>query len=221
MKQTYYNNLVHTDTCDLKNVNTGNAMTKALSDVDACSEGIRKFTTEIFDTGVALFSYVFMLFAYDWKLALLCLIFPPVSYVIAERMKVVVLKTGAACKESAGRLNAATLDRIQNAITYRIYGCETQRNKDYETHLADYEKASVRADLPVAALPPIYKLISMTGVLLIFYFGSKNVMGTGWTSWDIAAFSAFLSCFSRLSVKSSHAAKLFNAIQKAQVSFLL
>ena len=91
MKQTYYNNLVHTDTSDLKNVNTGNAMTKALSDVDACSEGIRKFTTEIFDTGVALFSYVFMLFAYDWKLALLCLIFPPVSYVIAERMKVVVL----------------------------------------------------------------------------------------------------------------------------------
>ena len=179
MKQTYYNNLVHTDTSDLKNVNTGNAMTKALSDVDACSEGIRKFTTEIFDTGVALFSYVFMLFA----------------------------------------LNAATLDRIQNAITYRIYGCETQRNKDYEAHLADYEKASVRADLPVAALPPIYKLISMTGVLLIFYFGSKNVMGTGWTSWDIAAFSAFLSCFSRLSVKSSHAAKLFNAIQKAQVSW--
>lgn len=219
MKQTYYNNLVHTDTSDLKNINTGNAMTKALSDVDACSEGIRKFTTEIFDTGVALFSYIFMLFAYDWKLAFLCLIFPPVSYVIAERMKAVVLKTGAACKESAGRLNAATLDRIQNAITYRIYGCETQRNKDYESHLADYEKASVRADLPVAALPPVYKLISMTGVLLIFYFGSKNVIGTGWTSWDIAAFSAFLSCFSRLSVKSSHAAKLFNAIQKAQVSW--
>ena len=30
MKQTYYNNLVHTDTSDLKNINTGNAMTKAL-----------------------------------------------------------------------------------------------------------------------------------------------------------------------------------------------
>ena len=48
--------------------------------------------------------------------------------------------------------------------------------EDYEAHLADYEKASVRADLPVAALPPIYKLISMTGVLLIFYFGSKNAV---------------------------------------------
>ena len=97
-------------------------MTKALSDVDACSEGIRKFTTEIFDTGVALFSYVFMLFAYDWKLALFVPYLPSCFLCDRRRMKVVVLKTGAACKESAGRLNAATLDRIQNAITYRIYG---------------------------------------------------------------------------------------------------
>lgn len=29
-------------------------MTKAILDVDDCVEGMRKFTTEIFDTGVAL-----------------------------------------------------------------------------------------------------------------------------------------------------------------------
>ncbi len=219
MKQTYYNNLVHIDTQELKNTSTGTVMTKALSDVDTCSEGIRKFTTEVFDTGVAMVSYVVMLLLYDWRLALLCMIFPPISYVIAERMKVIVQKTGAASKESAGRLNAATLDRIQNAITYRIYGCENERNEDYETHLADYEKASVRADLPVAALPPLYKLISMASVLFIFSFGSRNVMGNGRAAWDIAAFTAFLSCFTKLAVKSSHAAKLFNAVQKAQVSW--
>ena len=32
-------------------------MTKAISDVDDCAEGIRKFTTEVFDTGVALAGY--------------------------------------------------------------------------------------------------------------------------------------------------------------------
>ena len=219
MKQIYYNNLIHIDTQSLKNTSIGTTMTKALSDVDTCSEGIRKFTTEIFDTGVSMVSYIAMLMVYDWRLALLCMIFPPISYVIAERMKMIVHKTGAASKESAGRLNAATLDRIQNAITYRIYGCENERNKDYESHLTDYETASIRANLPVAALPPIYKLISMTSVLFIFFFGSRNVMGNGWTSWDIAAFTAFLSCFTKLAVKSSRAAKLFNAVQKAQVSW--
>ena len=59
----------------------------------------------------------------------------------------------------------------------------------------------------------------MTGVLFILYFGSKNVLGTGWKLWDVAAFTTFLSCFLKLSVKSSHAAKLFNAVHKAQVSW--
>ena len=36
-------------------------MTKAISDVDDCAEGMRKFTTEIFDTGVALVGYAVML----------------------------------------------------------------------------------------------------------------------------------------------------------------
>ena len=40
-------------------------MTKAILDVDDCVEGMRKFTTEIFDTGVALTAYAGMLLWYD------------------------------------------------------------------------------------------------------------------------------------------------------------
>lgn len=45
-------------------------MTKAISDVDDCVEGMRKFTTEVFDTGVALAGYAVMLLVYDWRLAM-------------------------------------------------------------------------------------------------------------------------------------------------------
>ena len=68
-------------------------------------------------------------------------------------------------------------------------------------------------------MPPIYRIISMAGVLFILYFGQKNVLGTGWQPWTIAAFTTFLSCFTKLSVKSSSVAKLFNAVYKAQVSW--
>ena len=67
-------------------------------------------------------------------------------------------------------------------------------------------------------MPPIYRIISMTGVFFILYFGQKNVLGTGWQAWSIASFTTFLVCFVKLSVKSSSAAKLFNAVHKAQVS---
>ncbi len=219
MKTNLYANLLHMEKAQLSAADAGTILTKAISDVDACAEGMRKFTTEIFDTGVALLSYAWMLLHYDLRLALLCLIFPPISYALAEHMKTLVQRTGAASKESAGRLSAATMDRVSGAITYRVHGMEQQRNNDYEAHLADYQEKAVLANIWVQVMPPLYQMISMLGILFILYYGSRNVLGTGWSAWSIAAFTTFLSCYMKLCVKSSHAAKLFNAVHKAQVSW--
>ena len=219
MKHVLYGNLVHKSREELARENVGSVMTKAISDVDACAEGIRKFVTEVFDTGVALLGYVVLLIWYDWRLALLCLIFPPFSYLIAEKMKKKVQESSAGLKESAGRRGAATFDRVSNGITYRVYGCEDKRTEDYDACLGDYERSAVRAGVLVAAMPPLYHVISMISVMFILLFGSKNCLGTGAVQWDIAAFTTFLSCFTKLSVKSSKAAKLFNSVQKAEVSW--
>ena len=219
MKGILYANLVRQSRTALEKEGAGELMTKAISDVDDCVEGMRKFTTEVFDTGVALVGYAVMLLVYDWRLALLSLLFTPVSYVCAAWMKKPVQRAGAAYKKAAGALSAATLDRAQNAVTYRIYGCEDARAEKYEDALNTYEKTAVRSNVWQSALPPLYLAASEAGVLFILWFGAKNVLGTGWSVWDIAAFTTFLSCFTKLVVKSSKAAKLFNAVQKAEVSW--
>ena len=219
MKETLYDSLVHKSRAELEEEGAGNVMTKAILDVDDCVEGMRKFTTEVFDTGVALAAYAVMLLVYDWRLAILSILFPPLSFVVAEKMKRNVQRTGAAYKEQSGALSAATLDRATNAVTYRVYGCEEERQQAYEKNLTAYEKSAVRANIWSTAFPPLYRILSMTGVLFILYFGSRNVLGIGWKAWDVAAFTTFLACFSKLAVKSSSAAKLFNAVHKAQVSW--
>lgn len=219
MKGILYANLVRQSRAALEKEGAGELMTKAISDVDDCVEGMRKFTTEVFDTGVALVGYAVMLLVYDWRLALLGLLFTPVSYVCAAWMKKPVQRAGATYKKAAGALSAATLDRAQNAVTYRIYGCEDARAEKYEDALNTYEKTAVRSNVWQSALPPLYLAASEAGVLFILWFGAKNVLGTGWSVWDIAAFTTFLSCFTKLVVKSSKAAKLFNAVQKAEVSW--
>lgn len=219
MKGVLYGNLVRRSRTSLEKEGVGELMTKAISDVDDCAEGMRKFTTEVFDTGVALLGYAVMLFVYDWRLAALSLIFPPISYFCAALMKKPVQRAGAACKKSAGALSADTLDRAQNAVTYRVYGCEDFRTGRYEKTLTQYEKSAVRANAWQSALPPLYLAASGAGVLFILWFGGKNVLGTGWRNWNIAAFTTFLSCFTKLTVKSSKVAKLFNSVQKAEVSW--
>ena len=219
MKQVLYGKLVRESRAALQEEGEGSVMTKAILDVDDCGEGMRKFTTEIFDTGVALAAYAGMLLVYDWRLALLCMLFPPISYYTAEKMKGLIQRAGAAFKIQSGLLSTATMDWARNGVTYRVFGREEARRQDYEKNLSDYETAAVKASVWNAAMPPVYRIVSMAGVVFILYFGQKNVLGTGRSRWDIAAFATFLSCFTKLAAKSSSAAKLFNAVHKAQVSW--
>lgn len=65
MKRILYGSLIRKSRAELEGEGVGSAMTKAIQDVDDCVEGMRKFTTEVFDTGVALFAYAVMLLSYD------------------------------------------------------------------------------------------------------------------------------------------------------------
>ena len=219
MKGVLYANLVRQSREALVREGAGELMTKAISDVDDCAEGMRKFTTEVFDTGIALAGYAVMLLGYDWRLGLISLLFTPISYACAARLKKTVQQAGAAYKKAAAALGAATLDRAENAGTYRVYGCESAREQQYETVLTDYEKSAVRSSVWQTAMSPIYLVISEAGVLFVLWFGAKNVLGTGWQVWDIGAFTTFLSCFTRLTTKSAKVAKLLGAVQKAEVSW--
>ena len=213
LKMDVYKHFVYDTSND---ENAGSIMTKAISDADACSEGIRKFTTEIFDTGIALISYIMMLVLYDAKLTCFVIIFPVISYLIANKLGPVVAKNASNAKKSAERLNASTLDRLHLAITYRIYGEESNMHEVYEKDLQDYENKTVRSNILETSLKPLYEIISMTGIVFIIYFGSKRVVNN---LWDIAIFTTYISCFTKMAVKSSKAAKLFNAVQKAKVSW--
>ena len=64
MKHMLYADLVHRSKKELDREGSGAVLTKAISDVDACAEGMRKFTTEIFDTGVVLVCYIGLLLWY-------------------------------------------------------------------------------------------------------------------------------------------------------------
>ena len=213
LKMDVYKHFVYDTSND---ENAGSIMTKAINDADACSEGIRKFTTEIFDTGIALISYIMMLVLYDAKLTCFVIIFQVISYLIANKLGPVVAKNASNAKESAERLNASTLDRLHLAITYRIYGEESNMHEVYEKDLQDYEDKTVRSNILETSLKPLYEIISMTGIVFIIYFGSKRVVNN---LWDIAIFTTYISCFTKMAVKSSKAAKLFNAVQKAKVSW--
>ena len=147
MRARLYQNLVQMTKAAIARQDTGSLMTKVIADIDACVEGMRKFTTELFDTGVVMVTYIAMLLYYDWRLTVLVLLFPPLAYLLADRLRRHVARAAAQSKESSGALTDGTLDRLRHAMTYRIYGVEASQDAHYETLLTDYEKKQIRSNL--------------------------------------------------------------------------
>ena len=201
---------------ELKEENMGSLMTKAISDVDVCVEGMRKATTEIFDTGVLLITYIATLLRYDVKITLLSCTFIPLAVFIAERLKKYIFKFTKEYRLQISRVSDITYDRIDNAILYRLYGREEPNREKYIRDINTLEKKAIIANIWENAMQPIYNVISMIGIMLVIIFMGRRVIEGSLT---VGIFSTYISIFSVMALKASRVAKLFNTIQKSTVSW--
>jgi len=216
MRFMIYNNIMHKSTSELDNENAGNLMTRAISDVDLCVEGMRKFTTEIFDTGVLMTSYLISMLFYDVKITLLSSIFIPVAMVLAEKLKSIIYKYSIAFRKKSSEITSITYDAVENAMMYRANGIETLNSKNYSVELEDLQNKAIKANILENSMQPIYNVIAMLGVMTVIYFGGTKVINGEWT---VGVFITYITMFAALANKASKAAKLFNSVQKSQVSW--
>jgi ATP-binding cassette subfamily B multidrug efflux pump len=216
MRLMIYNNIMHKSTEELDNENVGNLMTRAISDVDLCVEGMRKFTTEIFDTGVLMASYFISMLFYDVKITVLSSIFIPVAMMLAEKLKSIIYKYTIAFRKKSSVVANITHDTIENAMLYRANGMEDQNIARYKIELTDLQNKAIKANILENSMHPIYNVIAMLGIIMVIYLGGTKVINGGWT---VGNFSTYLIMFAAMGIKASKAAKLFNSVQKSQISW--
>lgn len=216
MRLMIYNNIMHKSTEQLDNENTGNLMTRAISDVDLCVEGMRKFTTEIFDTGVLMAAYLISMLVYDLKITIASIIFIPVAMMLAEKLKTIIYKYSIEFRKKSSYVTSITYDAIENAMLYRANGMEIQNRTKYNEQLEDLKDKAIKANILENSMRPIYNVIAMLGVIMVIYLGGMKVISGGWT---VGNFSTYITMFAAMGIKASKAAKLFNSVQKSQVSW--
>lgn len=195
---------------------TGNLMSRIVGDVSACVEGMRKFTTELFDTGVLMVAYGVTLWSMDLTVTLSSIFFIPMAMILAEKLKNFIVKASMAYRKQSALVTSLTLEASENALLYRISSVDPIIQKKYDEALEDLRKKAIRATILENSMQPLYNAIAMLGVVFVFVLGGQKVIDGQWT---IGTFSAFLTIFTAMSLKASKAAKLFNSVQKSSVSW--
>lgn len=216
MRLMIYNNILHRSAAELDREDIGNLMTRAVSDVDLCVEGMRKFTTEVFDTGVVMLSYTAAMLYYDVRITLYSCIFVPAAMLLAEKLKTRIYKYSADYRVKSGEVAGITYDTVENAMLYRANGMEEFNRRNYAEELEDLRKKAVKAHILENSMQPVYNAVAMLGTAVVIYLGGSKVID-GW--WTVGLFITYMTMFAAMAVKASKAAKLFNSVQKSQVSW--
>lgn len=216
MRLIIYNNIIYKSIYEINNEKIGDVMTRIISDVDLCVEGMRKFTTEIFDTVVLILSYLVSMLIFDIKITVISIVFVPVSMGSARKLKGIIYKYSKDYRNKSSEVAEITYDTIENSMLYRVTGMEEKSSIKYNEELKSLYEKAIKANILENSMQPIYNFISMLGVIIVIYLGGTKVIDGIWT---IGMFSTYLAMFTAVAFKSSKVSKLFNSVQKSKVSW--
>lgn len=229
IRKTLYNNLMNESLLQLQNENMGQLLTRLQSDCFQTCEGLRKLTTETFDTVFLFLFYIMYLCFYSVKMTLFALI--PVFFAIlfAFLMRKKIYQANVAAKKANARLSNETYSLFDHALLFRLYSRDEENLRRYDDVLKDYEKKNVHSELLSEMYVPISNVISLLGLLPIIYLGSAAVIDSVSFSlsvpyvmnenWTIGALTTYVTTFVLLSSKASHTANLFSSIEKGLSSW--
>ena len=217
MRQVSLENLFYKDLNYFSTTNTGDILNRNLSDIYDTTEGIRKMTTECFDTFVLLLGYLTIMFINDWMLALISLPFIALSIIASKYMRKLVYKYNKDYKEYLSKNKDITLNRLNNELYYRGFGCSDFYYEDYCKSVETLKKKSLKALLFKSSLEPVYYCIGLCGLGVISYFGGMKVINQ--ELYTIGSLSAFITTYMLVARKAGKVGKLFNAYQAFKVSW--
>ena len=216
MRREVYARLLRRPMAELEHERAGDLMTRVVSDVNACTFGMRKLTTETFDTGVLMIGYLATMLAQDARLTLIACACVPLAMFAAARMKTVIYRCTKAYRTQLSLVGELTVESVEHATLYRVTGTEALHRERYEGQLAALERRAVLANVLEGSMESIYRVVALLGLIALVLIGGRKVVDGAWT---LGGFSAYVTIFVAFATRASHAAKLFNTLQKARVSW--
>lgn len=216
MRKVSFSYLISQNDEFYKTQSKGDLLNKNVSDIQESAEGIRKITTEIFDTFVLLIGYLISLLVLDPYITLGVIAVSLFVVFLSQGFKKPVYSSSLAYKKCLSREKDQTLYLIQNEIYYRSLGVNSNYNSQYYETLDELESKSSKSLFLKSGLEPLYKTISWFSLIFVVYYCALKVIDS---TWLIGTFTTYVATFMLISTKISRVGKVFNAFQGFKVSW--
>ncbi len=201
---------------ELDSEKAGDMMSRMIGDVDQVGRSVQITITEIWDACLLMISYFIACMVYTPAITLLAVIPVPLTILAAQLVRHPLYKLSLRSRESASNVNVHLQHTVSGITLLRLFGREESEHKKLTQLMKKQLKWGILTSMLQNAMIPIYILTASLGLILVVGMGGKLVVNGQWT---IGTFTAYLTMFSAMAIRTNMVARVFNMWHGAKASW--
>jgi len=194
---------------------TGRLMSRMSNDVEQMQEAVSNVLADLFRQTVLLVALAIMVFAVDWRLALLSLIIAPLAFGLTAVMGKRIRHVSRKVREDAANLN----DHLQQSITgmriIKAFGMEQHEESAFYKTAARLFRSNMRAVAILFVNSPVMEILGVIAFIPLLYYAHSRIAENTLT---LGLFSAALFLLFRMYDPIRKLSRIHVLIQRAMAS---
>jgi ATP-binding cassette subfamily B multidrug efflux pump len=192
----------------------GTLVTRVVSDIETVEDIFSQGLLMIMGDILKLVVVVVVMFAVNWKLALLSLTPIPVLLWATNIFKNSIAKSFQDVRTQVARLNAFTQEHIQGMSIVQLFGREKQEHDKFTAINKEHRAAHIRGVLAYSIFFPVVEILSAIALAFLIWWGVGDVLEGVATFGELIAYIQFINMLFR---PIRQLADRFNILQMGMV----
>jgi ATP-binding cassette subfamily B protein len=164
----------------------------------------------ILTEGVTLIAVVVLMFAVNWRLALLALAVLPVLLIVTRSFRRMIRRSSSGERTALARVSGFLNEHLNGMLLVQIFGRQEHSLAGYSVHNHAYRQALLRLRRHSALFLAVQEILAAVGLGLLLYGGGQGVLA-GWAT--LGTLVAFVQYADRAFQPILRLSEEYNAVQ--------
>lgn len=191
---------------------TGDLVSRLTSDIDSVNAVLSNSIVVILVEGVTLIVIIVVMFATNWRLAIIALAVLPVVYFITRYFRKRIRESSGGERSALARISAFMNEHLHGMTVVQLFGHEAESEQEFDTYNSTYRQALILLRKHSAVFLAWQEVLAAVGMGLILYGGGQGVLA-GWAT--LGTLVAFVQYTERAFQPVLALSQEYNAIQIA------
>lgn len=207
-----FDHILSLDTAFRSSISNGELVSRMTNDLDTLNAVLSNSVVVILVEGVTLVVIVFVMFAVNWRLALLALAVMPAVVIATLYFRSWVRRSSKGERTAMARISSFLNEHLNGMTVVQLFGREQESEEEFDIFNSRYRDALIMVRRSSAVFLSVNEILAAIGLGIVLYAGGRAVMAD-WAT--IGVLVAFVQYTQRAFQPVINLSMQYNAIQIA------